>query len=188
MKKKLLAAFILLCSLGVSDASAQSFLKNLESTVKNAVKKEVNKAVDKAKQSVTQGKQSNQSKQSAAKSEKDIKDSFYVLEINAPITQGATLIEYGSIAGEHNGHKWVDLGLPSGLRWAVTNIDASSAEQPGKFYAWGETASKSSYTVANCSTNGKVYQDIAATRVWMLLPRNGEKAGECQLNRSIVSC
>ena len=163
MKKKLLAAFILIAALVSYDASAQSFLKKLENTAKSTLKKEVNKAVDKAKQAVTKGKQNNQS-QPASQSNQSQQNSFYVLEVTAPVSQGTTLIEYGPIVGEHNGHMWVDLGLPSGLRWAVSNIDASSAEQPGKFYAWGETVSKSSYTVENCSTNGKVYQDISANK------------------------
>lgn len=37
-----------------------------------------------------------------------------------------------------NGHKFVDLGLPSGLLWAETNIGAATAADYGKYYAWGE--------------------------------------------------
>lgn len=44
-----------------------------------------------------------------------------------------------------NGHQFVDLGLPSGLLWARTNIGASSASDDGDYFAWGETKSKSSY-------------------------------------------
>ena len=32
----------------------------------------------------------------------------------------------------------VDLGLPSGLKWAVCNLGASSPEEYGDYYAWGE--------------------------------------------------
>lgn len=39
----------------------------------------------------------------------------------------------------------VDLGLPSGLMWAKTNIGASSPEDYGNYFAWGETSSKSNY-------------------------------------------
>ncbi len=38
-----------------------------------------------------------------------------------------------------DGHKFVDLGLPSGLLWAETNLGASSAAYRGDYYAWGET-------------------------------------------------
>ncbi len=42
-----------------------------------------------------------------------------------------------------NGHEFVDLGLPSGLLWAKTNIGASFSSDDGDYFAWGETASKS---------------------------------------------
>ncbi|MBP3763760.1 MAG: hypothetical protein J6I49_07780 [Bacteroidales bacterium] len=41
--------------------------------------------------------------------------------------------------------EWVDLGLPSGLLWAKWNLGATSPEEPGDYYAWGETATKSVY-------------------------------------------
>ena len=42
--------------------------------------------------------------------------------------------------------KWVDLGLPSGILWAAYNVGATSPEEYGGYYAWGETKEKSSYT------------------------------------------
>ena len=42
-----------------------------------------------------------------------------------------------------NNHKFVDLGLPSGLLWAETNVGAASSSDDGDYFAWGETASKS---------------------------------------------
>lgn len=33
----------------------------------------------------------------------------------------------------------VDLGLPSGLKWASFNLGASKPEESGDYYAWGET-------------------------------------------------
>jgi hypothetical protein len=41
-----------------------------------------------------------------------------------------------------DGHKFVDLGLPSGLLWATTNIGAATAADEGDYYAWGETEPK----------------------------------------------
>ena len=43
------------------------------------------------------------------------------------------------------GHTFVDLGLPSGLLWAETNIGAASAADAGAYFAWGETRSKDNY-------------------------------------------
>lgn len=45
-----------------------------------------------------------------------------------------------------NGHKFIDLGLPSGLLWAQRNVGASSAYADGDYYAWGETETKSVYS------------------------------------------
>ena len=51
---------------------------------------------------------------------------------------------------------WVDLGLPSGLLWATCNVGASSPEDYGDYFAWGETNTKSSYswyTYQYCCSN-----------------------------------
>ena len=53
--------------------------------------------------------------------------------------------------GTTAGHEWVDLGLPSGIRWATCNVGASSPTKRGKHFSWGETASKSSYTTSKLS-------------------------------------
>lgn len=45
--------------------------------------------------------------------------------------------------------RWVDLGLPSGILWAKYNVGATSPEEYGGYYAWGETEEKSSYTWEN---------------------------------------
>lgn len=41
--------------------------------------------------------------------------------------------------------EYVDLGLPSGTMWATCNIGASSPEDYGDMFAWGETATKDNY-------------------------------------------
>lgn len=43
----------------------------------------------------------------------------------------------------------VDLGLPSGLKWAEQNLGASLFSQPGNYYAWGETEPKDEYNWIN---------------------------------------
>lgn len=48
--------------------------------------------------------------------------------------------------GTLDGHDWVDLGLPSGTRWATCNVGATSPEEYGNYYAWGETATKDDYS------------------------------------------
>lgn len=46
---------------------------------------------------------------------------------------------------------WVDLGLPSGVKWATCNVGAASPEEYGDYYAWGETEPKSEYNWATYS-------------------------------------
>ena len=38
-----------------------------------------------------------------------------------------------------NGHEYVDLGLPSGLKWATCNVGATKPEEYGDYFAWGDT-------------------------------------------------
>ena len=57
--------------------------------------------------------------------------------------------ENSSTTGTLNGHEWVDLGLPSGTRWATCNVGASTPTANGKYYAWGETFTKSEYVESN---------------------------------------
>ncbi len=51
----------------------------------------------------------------------------------------------GDSDGVHNGHEYVDLGLPSGTKWATCNVGANSPEEYGGYYAWGETVTKDYY-------------------------------------------
>ncbi len=44
-----------------------------------------------------------------------------------------------SVSGTENGHAWVDLGLPSGLKWATCNVGAANPWDYGDYFAWGET-------------------------------------------------
>lgn len=44
-----------------------------------------------------------------------------------------------------NGHEFIDLGLPSGIKWATCNIGASRPEEFGQFFAWGEVDTKEEF-------------------------------------------
>ncbi len=58
--------------------------------------------------------------------------------------------------GITGGHRWVDLGLPSGTLWATCNVGANSPEEYGDYFAWGETEPKEDYgwaTYKYCSNN-----------------------------------
>ena len=43
------------------------------------------------------------------------------------------------VNGQENGFDYADLGLPSGTLWATCNVGATSPEQTGLYFAWGET-------------------------------------------------
>ena len=60
-----------------------------------------------------------------------------------------------------DGHEYVDLGLPSGIKWATCNVGASSPFDYGNYYAWGETQSKDKYNGGNSITYGKRMGDIS---------------------------
>ena len=49
----------------------------------------------------------------------------------------------------HNGHEFVDLRLPSGTLWATCNVGATSPEQAGLYFAFGETTGYSAEQVTS---------------------------------------
>ena len=58
----------------------------------------------------------------------------------------------------------IDLGLPSGTKWASWNIGASAPEECGGYYAWGETEEKDFYdwgTYAHCDDSIESYHYIS---------------------------
>lgn len=60
-----------------------------------------------------------------------------------------------------NGHPYVDLGLPSGLKWAKYNVGATSETQEGDHFMWGETKPK---TADKCNwDNYKFYAAPSTT-------------------------
>lgn len=65
-----------------------------------------------------------------------------LLGIAALMVMGCTKPE--SEPGSEQGD-WVDLGLPSGLLWATRNVGATSPEDYGDYFAWGETQTKEVY-------------------------------------------
>ncbi|MBQ7237810.1 MAG: hypothetical protein IJS20_03375 [Bacteroidales bacterium] len=62
--------------------------------------------------------------------------------------------EQETFEGVEGDHAYVDLGLPSGLKWATCNIGASAPEDYGDYFAWGETSGyqsgKTNFTWNNC--------------------------------------
>lgn len=60
---------------------------------------------------------------------------------------------------------YVDLGLPSGTLWATCNLGATKPTEVGDKYAWGETATKSSFSESNYAyynSSTMTYTDLGA--------------------------
>ena len=68
-------------------------------------------------------------------------------------------------------HECVDLGLPSGLKWATCNVGANTPFGYGNYYAWGEIEPKESYTEENCLTLELEMEDISGETVFFYLLR-----------------
>ncbi|MBO7269682.1 MAG: InlB B-repeat-containing protein, partial [Bacteroidales bacterium] len=63
------------------------------------------------------------------------------------LDKNTTLYAQWALAtGSENDHEWVDLGLPSGLKWATCNVGANTPEGYGDYFAWGETSPKNDYS------------------------------------------
>ena len=86
-----------------------------------------------------------------------------MLDDEAPVVQTQSQQSSQATSGYINGHEYVDLGLPSGLKWATCNVGASSPSDYGNRYAWGEITTKQEYTIDNCKTYGKSMGDISGS-------------------------
>ena len=71
----------------------------------------------------------------------------------------------------YNGHEYVDLGLPSGLKWAKCNIGTNVETEPGLYFSWGDTEvhkhnSSYKFTHKNYVANGldKISTNLALSQ------------------------
>ena len=70
-----------------------------------------------------------------------------ILSINPKDTHAPTKLLELSKSGEANGYSYVDLGLS--IKWATCNVGASSPNEYGDYFAWGEIVPKSEYNNTN---------------------------------------
>lgn len=62
-----------------------------------------------------------------------------------------------SKSGSLNGHEYIDLGLPSGTKWATCNVGADSKYQSGDYYAWGSKQKEKIWIKEVSINNGKLH-------------------------------
>jgi len=74
---------------------------------------------------------------------------IFVVILPAILVVGGFSTDAFCQSGTLDGHEYVDLGLPSGTKWATCNVGASNPEDYGNYYAWGETTTKESYNWDN---------------------------------------
>ena len=165
--KRLIIALSLLLAFGTVDASAQSLFNSLKkgaiTEIKKQVKKQAEKEVEKQVDKISNQGSSEQSSQS--NSSAGVQSSTKTATTTTT-KHPVQVINNGPVTGKTNGHEWVDLGLPSGTKWATCNVGATKPEQSGNLYAWGEIATKTAYTYANSKTHGKDMDDISGNATY----------------------
>lgn len=89
--------------------------------------------------------------------EKPVGFSFEAADVNGDgkvgivdVTSIIDMVLNSAVTGETacpdgNHPHMIDLGLPSGTKWACCNVGATSPEEYGDYFAWGETKPKSVY-------------------------------------------
>ena len=63
---------------------------------------------------------------------------------NIPLAASGDVPAYPSCPDNNHPHM-IDLGLPSGTKWACCNVGAHTPEEYGSFFAWGETTGEKDY-------------------------------------------
>ncbi|MBQ0142325.1 MAG: PEGA domain-containing protein, partial [Prevotellaceae bacterium] len=69
-------------------------------------------------------------------------------------------LNYAGSKGTHVGHDWVDMGLPSDVKWATCNIGANKPSEEGNYYAWGECTTKFPFKWSNYKYIDKCEGDV----------------------------
>lgn len=70
----------------------------------------------------------------------------------------------GDADDPYTGHEYVDLGLPSGLKWATCNVGATSPEEYGDYFTWGATQPQEVYDWVHTPYQTQNTTDIWATK------------------------
>ncbi len=86
------------------------------------------------------------------------------LFITLPMILVASMANAQSCSDSNHPHA-IDLGLPSGTKWACCNVESINPEDYGGYYAWGETKEKEKYDWYNyihCDGSMETCHDIGS--------------------------
>ena len=70
------------------------------------------------------------------------------------LTKDDMQVHYKPYVDPYNGHDYVDLGLPSGTKWATMNVGASSETDYGNYYQYGKGAAQYAATSGDSNYSG----------------------------------
>lgn len=92
----------------------------------------------------------------------------------------SSLTIFVNAQNKEKGHEYVDLGLS--VKWATCNVGASTPEDYGSFYAWGETKTKQSFTTKNYAfrTGGTWAENVKLSK-YNTNPEKGPVDGKVRL-------
>ncbi len=167
MRKLVISIVVIFFAMAATDVHAQSFLKKvgkaIQSEIKEGVKKEAKKVFN-GQKNQTRQEQTAQKKHANAEQPKQSNRSFEAVQLPEHLQkfQQKSVYDPNSPAtGKHLNHEWVDLGLPSGVRWSVCNYQSAKAENPGKHFAWAYDSQQAEYSKANNKNFGIQDDDIS---------------------------
>ena len=92
------------------------------------------------------------------------KQNHQLAVVKVTVTEGADQPSYLACPDDHHPHL-IDLGLPSGTKWACCNVGATTPESYGGYYAWGETEEKDYYdwsTYIHCDGSAGTCHDLGS--------------------------
>ena len=160
MKKLLMfvAFAVVLCSCGSGGSNQENNKKKFDEEIVKEDRKEYKEYIRMARQYKDQGNVDAAIKlyEYALEIESTYSDTEYSEWFNSDVAGTLESI----FTGTHKNHEWVDMGLPSGLKWATCNVGASSPEEYGDYFAWGETKTNKEYYYSKCASWGQSWGDI----------------------------
>ena len=144
MRRFFIAIMVVLLSFSTTDASAQ-LLKSIGHSVINGIKKSAHNRQQRSAYNRNNGGQQQQ---------KQVGEMFMATELPEPQTPDTTY-QYNpnepTTGKSYNSYPWVDLGLPSGVRWAPRMWFRDA-------YSWGDISTEAEYCIGNYKFYG---QDIS---------------------------
>ena len=73
---------------------------------------------------------------------------------NVSLCEQENEVHYNPYVDPYGGHAYVDLGLPSGTKWATMNVGASSETDYGNYYQYGKGAAQYAATSGDSIYSG----------------------------------